>query len=217
MRHPLILFVLGFLVTSTFAQTQQTNPADPQEELQQLRGQVFQNMLAKGINPQDFFQQMRQQMEDGTFDPAQLQKSLIEKGVLDQATADRMQVLTQSSTFQRIRHQLNATDDEWKVIQPKVLKVLNALAESAPPAQAGGMRLMLGAMGGSGAVSKAMKDLRTAVNDPKTSPQTLELRLRVWRSAHEKAQSDLSAAQKDLASVLTARQEATLSMMGLLP
>jgi hypothetical protein len=217
MRLALILLIVGAFAAPVLAQNQENSANDPQSELQQMRQQIFQNMMAKGIDPQEFFGQIRQQMQDGTFDPAQLQKMLIEKGVLDEATANRMQMLTQSSTYLRIKQQLEANDDEWKVIQPKVQKLLSAIADAAPPAQAGGMRMAFGALSASSAVTKATSDLRAAVNDPKTSAQTLELRLHAWRDAHEKAQADLAAAQKDLTSVLTARQEATLSMMGMLP
>jgi hypothetical protein len=217
MRFASILIISCALIAPAFAQNQDAPANDPQSELQQMRMQIFQNMVAKGIDPQEFFGQIRQQMQDGTFDPAQLQKMLIDKGVLDEKTANRMQALTQSATLSRIREQLVATDAEWTVIQPKVLKVLSAMSDVAPPGQAGGMRMMLGAAGGSAAISKATRELRAAINDPKTSDYTIDLRLRAWRDAHEKAKSDLAAAQKELTGVLTTRQEAILSNLGLLP
>jgi hypothetical protein len=214
--------LLTLLLTAPlFAQPQpnsnSANNSDPQADLQQMRQQIFTNMAAKGIDPQQFFQDIRDKMASGNFDPADIQKLMIDKGIMDQAMVDKMQTAMQSSTLSRIKDQLQATDAEWHIIQPKIQKVLLAQADTLPPGQSGGMRMFMGISTGSAAVSKATKDLRTALADPTTTPQTLDLRLHAWRDAHEKAKSDLATAQKDLVDVLTVRQEATLASMGLIP
>ena len=199
------------------AQNQPTTPTDPQSDIQAIRQQIVANMAAKGIDPQEFFGQIRDKMADGTFDPADLQKTMIEKGIMTPEMATKMQTAMQSASLSRIKDQLQATDAEWRVIQPKLQKVLLAQAETLPPGQSGGMRMFLGISSGSAAIGKATKDLRTALADPNTSAQTIDLRLHAWRDAHEKAKSDLAAAQKELIDVLTIRQEATLTGLGLVP
>jgi hypothetical protein len=174
-------------------------------------------MIAKGIDPQEFFGQIRQQMQDGTFDPAQFQQMMIDKGIIDRQMAEQMQTTMQSATMARIREQLAANDAEWKVLQPKIQKVLLLLAAASPPGQSAGMSMMLGAPVGVSPVAKATKDLRAALKDPHTSEEAFGTRLRAWREAHEKAKADLATAQKDLTDVLTIRQEAALMQMGLIP
>lgn len=221
MKHPLLLALASlFFVTCAFAQNQnqnQQNNPDPQDAMREMRRQIFQNMQARGIDPREFFGQIRQQMQDGTFDPQQLQQMMIDKGIIDKATAVKMQTTMQSATLNRIRDQINATDQEWAVIEPKVMKVLNALADTSAPAQRGGMSMLMGGTLGSGLVTHATSELRAAIADPHTSQQTFALRLQAWREAHSKAQANLAAAQKELVDVLTMRQEAELMQMGLVP
>jgi len=220
MRNRLLslAFICLMLTTAAGAQNQPNGGnADPQDAARQMREQIIQNMQAKGIDPQEFFGQIRQQMQDGTFDPQKLQQMMIDKGIIDKQTAEKMQTTMQSAALSRIREQLEATDAEWTIIQPKIQKVLQALAEASPPNQRGGMSMMMGMSMGASIVAKATSDLRAALSDPKTSDQSIGLRLQAFREAHEKAQSNLAAAQKDLVEVLTVRQEAVLMQMGIVP
>jgi hypothetical protein len=219
MKNPFLNLALTTLLftSSVFAQDQSNSANDPQAAAQQMRQTIIQNMMAKGIDPQEFFGQIRQQIQDGTFDPAELQQTMIDKGIIDRQMAEQMQTTMQSATMSRIREQVAASDAEWKVLQPKIQKVLVLLAAAAPPGQGAGMSMMMGAGVGVSPVAKATKDLRAALKDPHTSEEAFGARLRAWREAHEKAKTDLATAQKDLTDVLTVRQEAVLMQMGLIP
>ena len=210
----ILLACAGFFTLQARAQQQQSQQPDPQTTMQQFRDKMMQNMQAKGIDPQQFFSDIRDKMQSGTMDTGDIQKMMIDKGIIDQQMVTDMQSAMQSATLSRIKDQLAASDDEWKVIQPKIMKVL---AASAGANQTPAGRGMAGFMGlPSGNADKAMKDLRTTVNDPHASPETIGLKLQAWRDAHQKAKADLAAAEKDLVDVLTVRQEATLMQMGLI-
>jgi prefoldin subunit 5 len=126
-----------------------------------------------------------------------------------------------------IKEQLNSTDDEWEVLQPKIEKVMTAQRQM----RAGGMGLLFrrnnnGGGGGGGGrgfganddspVAKATQDLRDTLDNKDATADTITQKLTALRDARTKAQTDLTAAQKDLKDVLTQRQEASLVMLGIL-
>jgi hypothetical protein len=139
----------------------------------------------------------------GNFDPAQFRQQM----------EDRM------------KEQLgNPTDDEWKVIQPKLEKVMTIQRESR-----GSMGMMFGRSGrssdrgGNNAdsqpkndVQKAQEDLKSTLDKKDASVDDINAKLAALRSARDKSRADLKSAQKDLSEVLTARQVAALVMMGML-
>ncbi len=122
----------------------------------------------------------------------------------------------------RIKEQLgNPTDDEWKVIQPKVDKVMNIQRDSR--VNMGMMFSRSGRDRGSDTssqpksdVQKAQEDLKNTLDKKDASVDEINAKLSALRSARDKARTDLKAAQKDLSEVLTARQVAALVMMGML-
>lgn len=128
----------------------------------------------------------------------------------------------------RIKEQLGATDDEWKVIQPKVDKVMTAQRETRGGGFGGfGGGAGPGGRGGGGggggadqqpttAVGKASQELRTTLEDKNAAPETIAKKLAAMREAREKARKDVADAQKDLKEILTQRQEAVLVMNGML-
>jgi len=135
----------------------------------------------------------------GNFDPAQF----------------RERRLTQ------IKEQLGASDDEWKVLSPKIEKVMTAQMAGFGGRGGGGNR------GGNNAdatatdrpqspVAKAASDLRTTLNNKDASADDIKAKLAALREAREKVRADLQAAQKELKEVLTQRQEAVLVNMGML-
>lgn len=143
------------------------------------------------------------------------------------ANADPAQRREQALT--RIKEQLGATDDEWKVLQPKVDALMTAQADVRAGARgAAGGRGQRGNRGGQNAqpaatppanesaVAKAMTELRTAVADKATPPEELAKKLAALHEAKEKAAAARTAAQKDLKDLLTARQEAILVQNGML-
>jgi len=108
------------------------------------------------------------------------------------------------------------SDDEWKVIQPKVEKVMTARRDAG-----GGMSFFGGRSRGGDeqektAVQKASAELKTVIDDKNSSPDQIKAKLTALREAKEKAKGELVTAQKDLKDVLTQRQEATMVMLGML-
>ncbi len=134
---------------------------------------------------------------------------------------------------QRMRQQLGATEQEWKVLGPRVMKV----AELSRQTRGGGMggmmpggmgpmmggrrgSMMGGGPGGPGkeqtAVEKAHEQLRTVLDNTSATPEQIKTQLAALRKARETARQQLAAAQKDLRETITVRQEAQLVMMDIL-
>jgi hypothetical protein len=121
----------------------------------------------------------------------------------------------------RMKEQLGTSDDEWKVLQPKVEKVMEAQRETF--AFGGGFGGRGGRGGGGGgdqqpttAIGKASADLRTALENKDTPADEIAKKLTALREAREKGRAQLQAAQKELKEILTQRQEAVLVSSGML-
>ena len=141
---------------------------------------------------------------------------------------------------QRLREQLGATEQEWKVLGPRVMKVQELSRETRGGGMFGrggfGGRGNFGARGGGpgggrpggapggrpGApareqtpVEKAQEQLRTLVFDnTESTPQQIKTALTTLRKEREAARQKLAAAQQDLRKIVTIRQEAVCVMMG---
>jgi hypothetical protein len=122
-----------------------------------------------------------------------------------------------------IRQQLSATDDEWKVLEPKISKILD-LQPLAITGGRGGFGRRGGGPGGPGgggggggrgfggppnATQEKVQAVSAAVeaNAPDTE---LKAKMATAREARDKARADLAAARKDLIGLLTTKQEAVL-------
>ncbi len=138
---------------------------------------------------------------------------------------------------QRMKEQLGADDEAWKVLEPRLMKVmeLNRQVGGGP----GGMFGMFGRGGPAGnrsdrgprdgqnapgrpadqqtAVQKATEQLRTTLDNQSAAPEEIKKNLTALREAREKAKQELATAQQELRQILTVRQEAQLVMMGQLP
>ena len=140
----------------------------------------------------------------------------------------------QQMMMDMLKTQLAAQDDEWKVIEPKLKKVMDDQRDLRPnmrgmfgggPGGFGGGRRggdQGGGGGGGGAppeattpVAKASEDLQNTLKG-NPSDEAVDKKLTAYRDARDKAKTDMAADQKDLKGVLTAKQEATLVMMGML-
>ncbi len=138
---------------------------------------------------------------------------------------------------ERMKEQLGADDEAWKVMQPRLMKVmeLNRQASGGPGRGGmffGGLRRPRGgddAQGPGGrrgpqgqpdreltAVEKAGEQLRTTLENQSASPEQIKKELTALRAAREKAKQDLAAAQQELRQILTLRQEAQLVLVGVL-
>lgn len=114
----------------------------------------------------------------------------------------------------RLKEQLGANDEEWKVLQPKVEKVMTAQNNSR-----GGGSGRGGRGGGDNQpttpVATASRDLRQALEN-NASAEDINKKLAAYREARAKGREELAAAQKELKELLTPKQEATLVVNGML-
>lgn len=138
---------------------------------------------------------------------------------------------------ERMKAQLEAGDEEWKVIQPRLQKVMNLRRQ----VNAAGRGMMFGGRGqtmgpggrgqaggqrtrpGTGrtqpeqsAVGKATQELQEVLRNKDAKSEQIKAKLTVLRTAREKAKKDLAAAQKELKKDLTVKQEAILVLSGYL-
>ncbi|MEX0775571.1 MAG: hypothetical protein WD042_07630 [Phycisphaeraceae bacterium] len=136
--------------------------------------------------------------ERGRFDPEQMRQRMNE----------------------RMKEALGASDEEWKVLQPRVEKVTTLQRDARGSGFAGRRR------GGPEAdaanqppqtpVAKAAEELRTTLEDDKASNDVIKAKLEALRKARADAKVALEAAQKDLREIVSLRQEAQLVSMGIL-
>ena len=183
---------------------------------QPQRGQRGQREGAQGTQ--------RPQMQGGQFDPERMRQMM----------------------DQRMKELFGATDQEWKILGPRVTKV-QELSRQVGGGGRGGM-MMFGAMGGRRGgqqggpgggqqggpgggrfggrqgtptreqteVEKAMEQLRTLLENTSASPEQIKNQLTVLRATKEKAKQQLAVAQQELRKIITLRQEAQCVMMGIL-
>ena len=121
------------------------------------------------------------------------------------------------------KERLGTNDDEWKVVSPKIEKVMTVQRDSRVGFGGfGGGRRGGGDNAGGGdnqpttPVAIASADLRKSLENKDAAADEIAKKLTALREAREKAKADLVAAQKELKEVLTARQEAVLVTMGML-
>ena len=118
-----------------------------------------------------------------------------------------------------IKDRMGATDDEWKVIQPKLEKVMTLRNESRG-GFFGSSRRSSESSSSSDAnrspMQQASKDLREILDKKDATPEEINAKLTAFREARDKSRQQLVTAQKDLKDVLSARQEAVLVSMGML-
>jgi hypothetical protein len=217
------LLTLPVLVAVPARAQDTTQPVDPQQAVMQQVRQTFQtivqNMIAKGIDPRQFFQQL----QSGA-DPSDIAKQMVDQGLIDQRSLTDLQASVQKLTTGQIRGQLGATDDEWVVLDPMIRKVMTAQAvvQRARGGMGGGG--MGGLMGGFMAVqtptgadlTRATKTLRAALDAKNVSSEEVNVALATLRNVRSRAAAELVNAQKDLTSAVTVRQEAVLVRLGLL-
>jgi Spy/CpxP family protein refolding chaperone len=136
----------------------------------------------------------------------------------------------QQAQLNRIKDLVGATDDEWKVLEPRVQKVQELQRDSG--SRGGGLGGGRGRRGAiptgtaagataspdatSSPVQQATRELQDSLGSKEAKPDDIKSKLTALREARSKAQADLSKAQDQLREVLTARQEAVLVMSGLL-
>lgn len=134
-----------------------------------------------------------------------------------------------------MQDQMGATDDEWKVLEPKIKKVRDLQQASRGGFGGGfggfGNRGPRGNRGGGAGADattpaadapkpsdtqKAAEDLRKLLENKDAKPEDLKKALTTLRDARAKAKTELDKARKELQEVLTVRQEAALVSAGVL-
>ena len=137
---------------------------------------------------------------------------------------------------ERMKEQLGAKDEEWKVIEPKLQKVMELSRQVDRPGRGmffgRGTRRRPGAdaeterrprRGPEAASGREMSAVETAADvlqkvleSESAKPEEIKAKLTGLRAAREKAKQDLAKAQQDLKQILTVKQEATLVLGGIL-
>lgn len=149
----------------------------------------------------------------GNFDPAQMQKQM------------------QQMMLQNYQEQLGITNDaDWNAILPLIQKVMDA--QQALNGGMGGMGRMFGGRGGRGGMGgpgggggfgamfgqqadPAATALQTAVDNDSPKEQIKDL-LTKYQAVQKAKQDKLAQAQADLRAVLSVKQEAVATLIGLL-
>lgn len=110
--------------------------------------------------------------------------------------------------MEQTRKSLNVTnDDEWAAIQPLIQKVMDARREAGGP----------GGRGRPGAQASSEQQALQQAIDASAPVAQIKDALAKYRAARKDKQAKLEAAQTNLKSVLSVKQEAQAVLLGLLP
>jgi uncharacterized coiled-coil DUF342 family protein len=127
--------------------------------------------------------------------------------------------------MQAVKTAVNPTDDEWKVLEPKLVKVMLLrmdVGEGIPISGSRGVRIrafirnMLDPNSPPSQVDERLAELQKMIDDNETSNDFYHNKVEQLRKAREKAREELKAAQEDVTKLLTLRQEAALVDLGIL-
>lgn len=127
----------------------------------------------------------------------------------------------QDRMLERMKETLEASDEEWQVLKPRIEKVLTLSRQTRvmagfgqrfrpPQEQATGQQTE------QNQVEKAQEELRTVLENKQAKPEEIKQKLTALREAVEKAKQELAKAQQELREILSVRQEAQMVLMGLL-
>ena len=140
---------------------------------------------------------------------------------------------------QRLQQQLGASDTEWQVMGPRVMKVMELNRQASGMGGMGRM-FMRGRPGQrpgqrgdqddrqrpqrperpqgreQSAVERAADQLQTTLENESAPPEDIKKQLTTLRAEREKAKQELAKAQQELRQICTLRQEAELVLMGML-
>jgi hypothetical protein len=230
MRTPLLALAALFL--SLALGSDALGQADPnQNPGASLRQQLIDNMNNAGVTPRDILQQAGQQMQDGTFNIQDFTQQLQQQGVINQGMLDQFNQMrnqaqnqggfqgrNQQRQMSNLQQLLNATDDEWAVLGPRIQRVLDLSndfnqAANNPPSQFRNQGAPQQQPTPTAPVAAALADLRNLLQDPNSPDSSVREKLTAYRQARAKVAADLAGARIDLLNVLTLRQESILLTM----
>lgn len=196
----LALGIGGFVAA---ALSQDSRPAAPSAD------NIAERLRARGIEvTPEQIEQGRKIMEDlrngKQPDPEQIQKIMAD--VRKQANL-------------QLQKTLGASDEEWQVLEPKIAKVQDLMAQD------GNAGALMGRMGGGPAgagaagqseVQKTRQALQELLKNKDASASDIKTALTAYQEARKKLKADLDQARKELRDILTVRQEGLLVQMGML-
>lgn len=156
---------------------------------------------------------------------------------MTQEERDKWMADRRKERSKQMQEEMGATDDEWKVLEPKIQK-LQELQRANMGSAFGGGRGGFGGRGGRGPggpggdrpagdapagdqpkqsdIQKAAAELRKLVESKDAKPEDLKKALTALRDARAKAKAELDKARKELQEILTVKQEAVLVSRGIL-
>lgn len=137
----------------------------------------------------------------------------------DRARAEQAVAQFQQRALQNIKQALGCSDDEFKVLEPKVSRVMLLIYQQSAGYSPFGRRRGSTAFSSvlpTSDVQKARIALRDAIENKDSTPTDIADKLKAFREARAAARAELVQAQDDLRQFLTMKQEATLVSMGLL-
>jgi Spy/CpxP family protein refolding chaperone len=117
-----------------------------------------------------------------------------------------------STSTKDVQKKIGATDEEWKVIGPKLQKVI--AARRTLNGEGGAMAGPFGAGAASNIVGQAQADLKAVLDDPKHSKTDVEEKIAAVRKSRVTARANLEEAQRDLARLLTPAQQTIMVSLG---
>ena len=162
-----------------------------------------------------------------------------QRGQRDPAEMQQRMEQFRTQMADRMKQALGASDDEWKVLQPRIEKV-QTLARATRGGGGMGFMMMGGQRGGPGGgpsdrppsdrpqsdrpqsdrpqseVEKTSEALQKVLENKDAPAAEIKTALAALREARAKARAELETAQKELREVVTVRQEAQFVAMGLL-
>ncbi len=112
------------------------------------------------------------------------------------------------AALDRLKEEMGSSDEEWTVLKPRIEKVMELQRE----VRGGGM----GFRGAPDDEAPEAGALRTAIENKDASAEVIKEKMEALRAAKKKQAGELEAARAQLREVVTARQEATLLLAGLL-
>src|SRR5207249_4961862 len=125
--------------------------------------------------------------------------------------------------LEAIKGQMEASDEEWEKISPKIEKLLDAKHNLST-----GAGMSWSSQNGAAAVfkpsnanvdtpaGKAMQEVRAALEDKETPADEITRKLAALQEAIEKARAELATARQELKDALTPRQLAILATLGVM-
>ena len=115
----------------------------------------------------------------------------------------------------RLKESLGVTDEEWKVLQPKIEKLREA-QKASQIGYVGHAALASFDKGPQSPVAVAARELQGTLENKSSTPEQIKAKLQALQDAKAKADEEVAAAAAAVKALLNARQEAVMVSQGLL-